>query len=184
MSDDVHEVYATGTAITRKASANYIDGDPHDVLQSLDFFVWAIVGPSGTIVLDTGFDEAVGKKRQREMIKPLREGLAALGIAPESVKDVIISHLHCDHCGNYDLFPQARYHLQDREMAYASAACATARCGCRSRSRMWSPWCASCSPAAAHSTTARIKSCRASPCIISQPQHTLINRAFLRCTAN
>jgi len=30
---------------------------------------------------------------------------------------------------------------------------------------MWSPWCASCSPAAAHSTTARIKSCRASPCI-------------------
>jgi len=113
----------SGTAITRKASANYIDGDPHDVLQSLDFFVWAIVGPSGTIVLDTGFDEAVGKKRQREMIKPLREGLAALGIAPESVKDVIISHLHCDHCGNYDLFPQARYHLQDREMAYATGRC-------------------------------------------------------------
>ena len=49
--------------------------------------------------------------------------MAALGIAPESVKDVIISHLHCDHCGNYDLFPQARYHLQDREMTYATGRC-------------------------------------------------------------
>jgi len=57
------------------------------------------------------------------MIKPVRDGLAALGIASESVKSVIISHLHYDHCGNYDLFPQARYHLQDREMAYATGRC-------------------------------------------------------------
>ena len=124
MSDDIHEVYAIRYGHhSRPASANYIDGDPHDVLQPLDFFVWAIVGPSGTIVVDTGFDEAMGKKRQREMIKPVREGLAALGIAPDSVKDVIVSHLHYDHCGNYDLFPQARYHLQDREMAYATGRC-------------------------------------------------------------
>src|ERR1700692_776925 len=76
MSDDVHEVYAIRYGHhSRPASANYIDGDPHDVLQPLDFFVWAIVGPSGTIVVDTGFDEAMGKKRQREMIKPVREGL-------------------------------------------------------------------------------------------------------------
>jgi glyoxylase-like metal-dependent hydrolase (beta-lactamase superfamily II) len=124
MSEDIHEVYAVRYGHhSRPASANYIDGDPHNVLQPLDFFVWAIAGPSGTIVLDTGFDEAMGKKRQREMIKPVREGLAALGIAPDSVKNVIISHLHYDHCGNYDLFPQARYHLQDREMAYATGRC-------------------------------------------------------------
>jgi glyoxylase-like metal-dependent hydrolase (beta-lactamase superfamily II) len=57
------------------------------------------------------------------MTKPVRDGLAALGIAADSVKDVIISHLHYDHCGNYDLFPRARYHLQDREMAYATGRC-------------------------------------------------------------
>jgi glyoxylase-like metal-dependent hydrolase (beta-lactamase superfamily II) len=53
----------------------------------------------------------------------VREGLLALGIAPETIKNVIISHLHYDHCGNYDLFPQARYHLQDSEMAYATGRC-------------------------------------------------------------
>src|SRR5262249_24561226 len=64
----------------RKASENFIGGDPHDVLQPLDFYVWAIVGRSGPIILDTGFDAAMGKKRQREMIKPVGEGLKAIGI--------------------------------------------------------------------------------------------------------
>ena len=124
MSDDIHEVYAIRYGHhARRSSANFIDGDPHDVLQPFDYFVWAIVGPSGVIVVDTGFDEAMGRRRQREMIKPVGDGLLALGIAPESVGTVIVSHLHYDHCGNHDLFPQARYHLQDREMAYATGRC-------------------------------------------------------------
>jgi len=124
MSEDVHEIYAIRYGYhARRSPANFIDGDPHDVLQPLDFFVWAVTGPAGTIIVDTGFDEAMGRRRQREITKPVREGLAALGIAPDTVANVIISHLHYDHCGNYDLFPQARYHIQDREMAYATGRC-------------------------------------------------------------
>jgi len=124
MTEDVHEVYAIRYGHhDRRSSVNFIDGDPHDALQPLDFFVWAIVGPSGVTIVDTGFDEAMGQKRQRQITKPLREGLLALGVTPESVERVIISHLHYDHCGNYDLFPHARYHLQDREMAYATGRC-------------------------------------------------------------
>jgi glyoxylase-like metal-dependent hydrolase (beta-lactamase superfamily II) len=132
MSEDVHEVYAIRYAHhARRSPANFLDGDPHDVLQPLDYFVWAIVGPAGAIILDTGFDAAMARRRQREMIKPVHDGLAALGIAAEAVKTIIISHLHYDHCGNHDLFPQARYHLQDREMAYA-----TGRCMCHNLLRM------------------------------------------------
>ena len=132
MSEDVHEVFAIRYAHhARRSAENFIGGDPHDVLQPLDYFVWAIKGPSGAIVVDTGFDEPMARRRQREITKPLREGLDAVGIAPESVKTVIVSHLHYDHCGNYDLFPHARYHLQDREMAYA-----TGRCMCHAMLRM------------------------------------------------
>ena len=116
-----HEVYAVRYAHhKRKAAENFIFGDPHDVLQPLDYYVWAIVGAAGTIIVDTGFDAAMGEKRQREIVKPVGDGLRALGIEPGSVETIIISHMHYDHVGNYDLFPRARYHLQDDEMAYAT----------------------------------------------------------------
>jgi glyoxylase-like metal-dependent hydrolase (beta-lactamase superfamily II) len=53
-------------------------------------------------------------------VKAVPEGLKAIGIDPAAVETVIVSHLHYDHSGHYDLFPRARYHLQDREMEYAT----------------------------------------------------------------
>lgn len=47
----------------------------------------------------------------------------ALGIRPDKVDHVIATHMHWDHAGNYDLFPNARYHIQDEEMAYATGRC-------------------------------------------------------------
>jgi len=129
---DVHEIYAIKYGHhDRRAAENYIGGDPHDVSQPLDFYVWAIVGPHGTYVVDTGFDETMAKKRQRNITKPVGEGLKAIGIMPDAVKNVIVSHLHYDHTGNYDLFPNARYHLQDIEMGYA-----TGRCMCHAHLRL------------------------------------------------
>jgi glyoxylase-like metal-dependent hydrolase (beta-lactamase superfamily II) len=89
----------------------------------LDYFVWAIVGANRTFVLDTGFDQKAAQKRDRKIIKPVGDGLRALGVDPATVKDVIISHLHFDHAGNDGLFPNARYHLQDCEMNYATGRC-------------------------------------------------------------
>jgi glyoxylase-like metal-dependent hydrolase (beta-lactamase superfamily II) len=130
--NDQHEVYAIRYGHhDRKAAENFIGGDPHDMLQPLDYYVWAIVGGSRVVILDTGFDAAMGKKRGREMIKPVHEGLRALAIDPGTVETVIVSHMHYDHVGNYDLFPRARYHLQDLEMAYA-----TGRYMCHAAMRM------------------------------------------------
>jgi glyoxylase-like metal-dependent hydrolase (beta-lactamase superfamily II) len=121
MSDDIHEVFAIKYGHhDRKAADNYIGGDPHDVLQPLAYYVWAITGPSGTFVVDTGFDQTMGEKRQRVVEKPIGEGLKAIGIDPGAVENVIVTHLHYDHAGNYGLFPRARYHLQDMEMGYAT----------------------------------------------------------------
>ena len=36
------------------------------------------------------------------------------------VEDVIITHMHYDHAGNFDLFPKAMLHLQDKEMAFVT----------------------------------------------------------------
>ena len=69
MSDDVYEVYAVKYAHhPRKATENYIGGDPHDVLQPLDYFVWVIRNDKRTFVVYSGFDQPVGDKRGRTVI--------------------------------------------------------------------------------------------------------------------
>jgi glyoxylase-like metal-dependent hydrolase (beta-lactamase superfamily II) len=121
MSDDAYEVYAIRYARhERKAAENYIGGDPHDRIEPLDYFVWVLKGAGRTFVVDAGFDPAMAEKRGRKILRPVEEGLKAVGIDPDTVDQVIITHLHYDHTGNYDLFPRARYHLQDVEMAFAT----------------------------------------------------------------
>ena len=71
-------------------------------------------------MIDTGFDEAAAQRRRRQFLRSPEVGLRALGVEPHQVHDVIITHLHYDHAGNLGLFPRSRFHLQDREMAYAT----------------------------------------------------------------
>jgi len=131
-ADPVYEIYAIRYAHhDRSAKENFIETDIHDLLQPLDYFVWAIIGPNGTFIVDTGFDVAMAKKRGRRLTKPLRDGLNAIGIDANAISNVIVTHLHYDHCGNYELFPLATYHLQDCEMAYA-----TGRCMCDAHGRV------------------------------------------------
>jgi glyoxylase-like metal-dependent hydrolase (beta-lactamase superfamily II) len=54
-----------------------------------------------TIVVDPGM-----AARQSDILEPL----AALGIAPEAVTDVVLSHHHPDHTLNAGLFPAAAVH--------------------------------------------------------------------------
>jgi len=118
----IYEVYAIryATLARRKASENFIGGDPHEAGSNLDYFVWLARSKQRTFVIDTGFDAKVGKRRGRRMITPPGEGLKLLGVDVKKVKDVIITHLHYDHVGNFSLFPVAKFHLQDDEMAYAT----------------------------------------------------------------
>jgi glyoxylase-like metal-dependent hydrolase (beta-lactamase superfamily II) len=67
-------------------------------------------------VVDTGFDADVARRRQRNILRCPSEGLRALGIDPDKIEGVIITHMHYDHCGNHGLFPRARFHVQDKEM--------------------------------------------------------------------
>lgn len=119
-----YEIYAIKYAhLFRHSPENFIGGDEHDVPMPLDYFVWAIKGARKTLILDTGFAPEMGAKRQRQHLRSPAVGLKAIGVEPGQVEDVIISHMHYDHSGNHDLFPNACFHLQDREMAYCTGRC-------------------------------------------------------------
>ncbi|MEA3195247.1 MAG: hypothetical protein QOD26_3580 [Betaproteobacteria bacterium] len=116
-----YEVYAIKYAHhARRASENFIGGDPHDGPMPLDYFVWLIRGGGRELLVDTGFSAAMAKKRGRDHLRCPAETLRLLDSDPLSMKDVVITHLHYDHVGNFDLFPNATLHLQDLEMRYAT----------------------------------------------------------------
>ena len=119
---ETYEVFAIKYAslANRKASENFIGGDPHESASDLDYFVWLARSKARTFVIDTGFDAKVGARRGRRMLHPPERGLKLLGVDARKVMDVIITHLHYDHVGNFGLFPSASFHLQDEEMAYAT----------------------------------------------------------------
>jgi glyoxylase-like metal-dependent hydrolase (beta-lactamase superfamily II) len=119
---DSYQIFAIKYATLggRNASENFVEGDPHERGSNLDYFVWLARSPRRTFVVDTGFDARVGRRRGRRMLIRPERGLALLGVDARKVKDVIITHLHYDHVGNFGLFPNATFHLQDDEMAYAT----------------------------------------------------------------
>ncbi|HEX9558971.1 MAG TPA: MBL fold metallo-hydrolase, partial [Reyranella sp.] len=129
-STPIYEVHAVKYAhLPRKAWEVQITPDPHDADFPMDYFVWAAIplDESGhrtiggkPIVIDTGFNAAVGKKRGREVKTNPADLLGHLDIDATEVEDVIITHLHYDHVGNWDRFPKARFHLQDKEMQFAT----------------------------------------------------------------
>ena len=119
--DTGYELYAVKYAqVDRRASGNFIGGDPHDGPMPLDFFVWLARSGNRTWVIDTGFNAATAQRRKRNLIRCPTEGLQLLGVDASSVQDVVITHLHYDHVGNFELFPAATYHLQDDEMRFAT----------------------------------------------------------------
>jgi glyoxylase-like metal-dependent hydrolase (beta-lactamase superfamily II) len=120
----IYEVYAIKYAHhARSAKENFLGGDPHDGPMPMDYFVWLIRGQGREIVVDTGFNAAVAAKRGRRVTLPVEEGLLRMQVEAAAVKDVVITHLHYDHVGNFELFAQATFHLQDREMQYATGRC-------------------------------------------------------------
>ncbi|MGH8747630.1 MAG: N-acyl homoserine lactonase family protein [Burkholderiales bacterium] len=117
----VYEVYAIKYAHhARNAGENFIGGDPHDGPMPLDYFVWLVRNGERTLVVDTGFSAATATRRGRNHLRCPTEGLRMLGVEAAAVRDVVITHLHYDHVGNFDLFPAATFHLQDDELSYAT----------------------------------------------------------------
>ncbi len=87
---------------------------------------WAVKSEDGILLVDTGSEVTHDAEIKHGLtIAPAcedrREVYAKQGIDPAEVKEIILTHLHWDHCFNLDLFPNAKIMVQRREMMYAIA---------------------------------------------------------------
>ncbi len=123
-----------------------------------------------TWVVDTGFDTLDATARNAPAPAHRRGGARHWSAStPRRSTDVVLTHLHYDHVGGLDQFPDARFHVQDREMAFATGRHMTEpaqrpRVHGRSRRRAGAR---SCTPTGSCSTTATTSSPRRCRCTTS-----------------
>jgi glyoxylase-like metal-dependent hydrolase (beta-lactamase superfamily II) len=110
MADQYQVVIAKhGTRRTVRSDVflNYaLYGEPDDPI-GMDYFVWIARNADRTVVIDTGYSQAGGRKRGREILVEVPELYRRLGVDPSDVEVVAITHAHYDHIGNLGLFPSA-----------------------------------------------------------------------------
>jgi glyoxylase-like metal-dependent hydrolase (beta-lactamase superfamily II) len=111
----------------RTLGQNMIGGDIHEMSSDLDYYVWVAKRSDRVFLIDTGMSEATARRRGEQHYRVPADAIRLLDLAPEKIEDIILTHLHYDHAGTLERYPNARFHVQDSEMAYATGRCMCSR---------------------------------------------------------
>lgn len=93
---------------------------------------WLLESASDAILVDTGPSIPEAACRWHPAIRQAPDerppaALRAAGVDPESLRTVVLTHLHWDHCYNLECFPRARVLVQAAELRAAVDPVATQR---------------------------------------------------------
>ncbi|MGB6247998.1 MAG: N-acyl homoserine lactonase family protein [Terriglobales bacterium] len=115
-----YEIYAIRYAtIPGFPVAELVAGADRERKLDIAMMIWLIRGNGRNILLDSGFyhDRFFKDWHVTDFTKP-SDTLKRLGLKPEDITDLIISHMHWDHADGMDLFPNARIWIQKDELEY------------------------------------------------------------------
>jgi glyoxylase-like metal-dependent hydrolase (beta-lactamase superfamily II) len=98
--------------------ADYFLDDTSNTPMDLSYYLWVATNGEHTVMIDLGYNEAVGERRGRTLLRHPAELLDKIQVDPKTVQHAIVTHLHWDHVGGYALCPNARLYLQERELQF------------------------------------------------------------------
>jgi glyoxylase-like metal-dependent hydrolase (beta-lactamase superfamily II) len=116
----VYEIYAAkyaGPFTSKLAFLLYNQGWDQDIDRY--YYIWVVKGPTETILVDTGVGLTVAADRKlKGYVNPI-DVAARIGVKPNDVTKVVITHMHWDHVGGMEMmpkaYPQATFYVQKRE---------------------------------------------------------------------
>lgn len=139
MNDATYEVLAIkyGSLHARRSDlfASYPAYGEDDGPMAMDYFFWIVRNEDRLIVIDTGFEDSVGRARGRETTCPPHIAFERLGLSPNDVDTVFLTHFHYDHIGNTALFGNARFVTAAAEFGFWTGPYGAKRCFAQSTER-------------------------------------------------
>ena len=96
-------------------------GAPPNDSVNVDFMIWLINGNNSKhILVDAGFLKDITEAKDFDVKGFVRPDsmLARVGLRPEDITDIIITHPHWDHLDGVDLFPNAHVWIQKEDFNY------------------------------------------------------------------
>ncbi len=119
-SKPTYEVYAIRYAtLPAFPVAELVAGaDPGRKLD-IAMLVWLVRGNGRSMLVDSGFyhERFFKDWNVKDFVKP-SDALKPLGLKPEDITDIVITHMHWDHADGVDLFPAAHVWIQKDELEY------------------------------------------------------------------
>jgi len=116
-ADSLYEVYAVRYATLASFPVRgLVAGADSSRTLDIAMAVWVLRGERRVVLVDAGFyrDKFLDRWKPADHVRP-DLALAPLGIAPEDVTDLVVTHVHWDHLDGADLFPRARVWIQRDE---------------------------------------------------------------------
>lgn len=118
---DKYDVYAVRFAtLANFPVSSLVAGADRARRMDIAMTIWVLKGADGRIALvDSGFhrEQYFRQFTVKDYVKP-SEAIAPLGLKPEDITDIFLTHMHWDHAGGVDLFPSARVWIQKDEYDY------------------------------------------------------------------
>lgn len=115
------EVYAIRYGTLRNFPvASLVAGADAARRMDIALMIWLIKRPDGrNVLVDAGFyrDKFMQRWKPTDYIKP-SDAVRLVGLRPENITDIIVSHVHWDHMDGVDLFPNARVWIQRDEYTH------------------------------------------------------------------
>ena len=117
-----YEVYAVRFADVSYSVASLVAGAERGRAIDIAFTIWVARDPASAriVLVDAGFyrEKFLQQWHPNNFVKPSDALAQGLGIQPEAITDVIVSHSHWDHADGSDLFPRAKVWIQKDEYEY------------------------------------------------------------------
>ena len=91
-------------------------------LTTIAGYIWYIEGAEKKVLIDAGITAEGGLAMggpKREKPQSMEEGLAKLGLKPEDIEIIIITHMHKDHMELAHKFKNAKFIVQKKELEFA-----------------------------------------------------------------